>query len=260
MKIGNKHHADNEEFVKVWRDISNVISKEECEVLVRDTANDIKQVVRGRKAAYGWSGGKDSQALQIVCEQAGIHRGVCAIASNLMFPDVLPWLKSNKPIGVEFYDYPQYDIRFLSNHAELLFPYPSKNKWAQLVQINAQDRYCKANGIDVMLLGRRLLDGNCCGKGRKLFKKGKCTIYNPIASWTHEQVLGVIYYYLGRNILPTYYYRDGFILSAEIWPNLVKTPNKRTGWQRIYDIDNSLVENAAQYIASAKEFINTNKK
>lgn len=256
MAIKSKHHALNSEFINAWNNIEQLVSYEDAEQLVVSAVSDIRQKTMGKKVAYAWSGGKDSQALQIVCERAGINRGVCAIASNLTFPDVLKWLKTNIPTGIEVYDYKLYDIKFLSNHLELLFPYPSKNKWAQLVQIDAQDKYCKANNIEVILLGRRTLDGNCCGKGRKMFKKNGYTVYNPIAEWTHEQVLGVIHYFLNRNILPTYYYRDGFILSAEIWPNLIKTKNKEEGWQRIYEIDKSLVYQAESHIASAKEFIN----
>ena len=67
--------------------------------LVDQTLTEIRDTARGRRAAYGWSGGKDSIALGWLCEQADITDCVLAI-SNLEFPAFLTWVTDHMPDGL----------------------------------------------------------------------------------------------------------------------------------------------------------------
>ena len=70
--IGRKQSSDNETFVRAWQHIEELVSKDEAAALVSKTVEHIKAVTAGKNVGYAWSGGKDSLALQYVCELAGI--------------------------------------------------------------------------------------------------------------------------------------------------------------------------------------------
>ncbi len=65
--LGKKQTSRNEDFVKVWNNIEQLVSFEEAERLVASAVSDIRQKTDGKNVAYAWSGGKDSLALQVVC-------------------------------------------------------------------------------------------------------------------------------------------------------------------------------------------------
>lgn len=84
--IPRKQVAKNKDFAKAWQNIEQLVSRQEAQALVASTVNDIKVKTAGQNVAYAWSGGKDSLALQYVCEQAGIHRCVFCTSKALNIP------------------------------------------------------------------------------------------------------------------------------------------------------------------------------
>ena len=62
--IPRKQTARNDDFANAWKNIEQLVSRDEAQALVASTVNDIKQKTAGRYVAYAWSGGKDSLALQ----------------------------------------------------------------------------------------------------------------------------------------------------------------------------------------------------
>ena len=159
---------------------------------------------------------------------------------------------------IKVYDHPKMDLQWLADHQKrMLFPYPNSNNYAAIVQIADQERYCKEFGIKCLMTGRRVQDGNFCGRDDSgAYTKNGVVIYNPIRNYTHEQVIAVLRYMLPEvEMPPVYRFHDGFNHSAAIWPNWIKTPDKQLGWRLIYDAEPKLVLEASKYIASAKEFL-----
>ena len=170
MAIGRKQNARNEDFVWAWEHIESLVSRAEAEALVKKTVYAIWKVTRGRRVGYAWSGGKDSIALQYVCERAGIYRCVMGTSRSLELRMFMEWVERNKPEGLEIYDV-NIGMRWLADHPDMLFPYRSDIlvKWYKLLHHSAQRWFVTHNNLDMVLLGRRLMDGNFVGRGTNIY-------------------------------------------------------------------------------------------
>lgn len=258
--IGKKQSAKNEDFIKMWDNIESVVSLEEIHLLVNQAVNDIKQKATGKNVAYAWSGGKDSLALQYVCERAGINQSVLCTASEFEYPNFVEWCKKHGPKGLTIIDNKSINFEWLQKNQHMLFPEDSKYSalWFKAIQHKGQAQYFKQKDLDIICLGRRWQDGNYTGgKGKNIYtnKKG-VTRYSPIAHWRHEHVLAVIHYFMNRNIPHIYYYKDGFINGTGVWPARKRRGSINDSWMEVYSIDESIVARAAQHIYSAKQFLN----
>lgn len=258
--LGKKQTSRNEDFVKVWNNIEQLVSFDEAERLVASAVSDIRQKTAGKNVAYAWSGGKDSLALQVVCERAGINKCVLCTASKIEYPGFVDWCKAHAPKGLTIIDNPKLDIGWVAEHPEMLFPQQSKYaaQWFHHLQHRGQAIYFKEQHLDVIILGRRLQDGNYTGgKGKNIYTDAKgVTRLSPIAHWKHEEVLAVIHYFLNRQIPPLYGWKNGWIVGTGVWPARQWVGSVQNGWQELWDINPRMVQEAAPYIASARDFIN----
>ena len=257
--IPRKQTARNDDFANAWKNIEQLVSRDEALALVASTVNDIKQKTAGRYVAYAWSGGKDSLALQYVCEQAGIHRCVFCTSKALEYPAFLQWVYQYHPVGMMTINLDWLSLRWLADHPEMLFPSEAKmnSRWMEKLQYAGQREYCQRTGIKFLILGRRSQDGNFVGRGRSniyMTKAGE-TRYNPISHWTHEQVMAVIHYFMHDN-LPWVLYgtKDGWTKGTGLWPE------REYSWQEVYDIDPHVVMAASVYINSARQFLTSIRK
>lgn len=143
--IGKKQTSSNDDFVKAWNEIESLVSREEAQTLVDHAVADIRKQTAGKRAGYAWSGGKDSLALQYVCEKAGITDCVIGIASKLEYPQFLDWVKSNSPKGLAVWDNAKLDLQWLAKHQDMLFPTDSKKaaQWFHIIQHRAQAWFFK---------------------------------------------------------------------------------------------------------------------
>lgn len=258
--LGKKQSISNDAWLETVKNIEKIISKTEINKLEKDTIEEIKKTVGDKTAAYAWSGGKDSIVLGHICEKAGIHDcmiGVC----DLEYPEFMKWIEENKPKKCEIINTKQ-GIDWLMEHQKMLFPQnsPEAAAWFHIVQHRAQRIYFRAHKLDVLCLGRRRADGNYVGKGSNIYttKSEGVTRYSPLADWTHEQILGYIHY--NKLALPPIYdWKNGYLCGTHPWPARQWTESVENGWREVYEIDHSIVENAAEHIQSAKKFLEETK-
>ncbi len=137
--IGKKQTSSNADFVKAWNEIECLVSREEAQAIVNKAVADIRQKTAGKRVGYAWSGGKDSLALQYVCEQAGITNCVLGVASKLEYPQFMDWIKANSPKGLRIWDNTKLDLQWLAKHPDMLFPTDSTKaaQWFHIIQHRA---------------------------------------------------------------------------------------------------------------------------
>ena len=253
--LGRKQSVKNEDWLKAMEEIEELISREEVEEAVAAAVEDIRREIAGKKAAYAWSGGKDSLVLAEICRMAGITDCMIAVC-DLEYPAFTRWIEEHKPDGLETINTGQ-GLEWLKKHPEMLFPRDSQTaaRWFSIVQHRAQAKYYKEHGLDMILLGRRRADGNYCGRGSNIYTDGKgVTRYSPLAAWKHEAVLGFIHYYQVP-IPPIYNWPSGYLCGTHPWPARQWTINPKNAWREIYSIDPDIVIGAANYIESASQYL-----
>lgn len=255
MSLGRKQSISNETWLKAMETIEDSISREELDRLADATIQDIKTRVKGKRAAYAWSGGKDSIVLGNLCEAAGVVDSMIGVC-DLEYPDFIAWIEANKPTGCEVINTHQ-GMDWLADHQEMLFPQNSATagRWFSLVQHRAQRLYSKSQELDLIILGRRKADGNYVGRGTNIYTDGKgITRFSPLATWSHEHVLAYIHYHQ-LPLPPIYGWKNGYLCGTHPWPARQWTGSVENGWCEVYDIDPSIVIEAAEKIESARAFL-----
>lgn len=255
MRLGRKQRITNESWLEAVATIESAVSEEALGELVAATIEDIRAKTAGKKAAYAWSAGKDSIVLGKLCEAAGVTDcmiGVC----DLEYPAFAAWIEANKPAGCEVINTHQ-GLDWLARHPEMLFPQNSAaaGRWFSIVQHRAQRIYAKAHNLDLIILGRRRADGNYVGRGTNIYTDGKgVTRFSPLAAWSHEHVLAYIHYHQ-LPLPPIYGWKNGYLCGTHPWPARQWTGSPENGWREVYDIDPSIVIEAAEKIGSARAFL-----
>ncbi|WP_409969599.1 phosphoadenosine phosphosulfate reductase family protein [Bengtsoniella intestinalis] len=250
--LGRKQSIDNGDWLEAVAQIETLVSREELDTLVATTLEEIREVTAGKHTAYAWSGGKDSIVLEKLCDMVGITSSVLGHCS-LEYPAFMDWVQQHKPNGCSLVDTGQ-DYDFIKKNPIALFP-PMTYHWSRNLQIAAQNRYYKAQGLEVMMLGRRKADGNFVGKGTNFYTDSKgMSKYNPLADWKHEHVLAFIHYYQCP-VPPIYEWDDGYKIGTHPWfaRPYIKSPAE--GWAQIHKIDPSVVVEAAEHLPSAESFL-----
>lgn len=254
--LGQKKKVTNEQWEALFRNIGNIVSKAEIDNAIDICVEELKAASKGKRVGFAWSGGKDSIALYFLCKEAGIINGVWG-KTQLEYPAFEQWCYANKPDGVRVYDM-GLNLVWLSKHQGLLFPAngPTDDKWMPITYWKAQQQFYDNERLDMLVLGRRLKDGNFCGKNKFHVSKSKVS-YNPMAFWSHEYVLALIHYY-HLPLPPIYQWPEGWVYGTHEWARRnLKHHTVNEVWGAIYQIDKSIVCNAAGYIPSARNFLIT---
>ncbi|MCU7380497.1 phosphoadenosine phosphosulfate reductase family protein [Clostridiales Family XIII bacterium ASD5510] len=254
-KLGRKQRISNADWMAAAKDIDKAISKQELDGLVERTTGEVREKTAGKKAAFAWSGGKDSLVLERICQMADIQACVL-VTCDLEYPSFIEWVEKNKPAKLEIVNTGQ-DLKWLAAHPQMLFPQNSKTtaQWFNIVQHRGQARYYKENNLDVLLLGRRKADGNYVGKGSNIYTNGQgVTRYSPLAEWSHEQILAFIHYYK-IDLPPFYEWHNGYCCGTHPWAARPQTGSIENGWKEVYGIDPSIVIGAAEHLPSAQAYL-----
>ncbi len=257
--LGRKQRIKNDDWIQALAKIDKLVPKKELDWLAEKTIKEIRKKTRGKRAAYAWSGGKDSLVLGELCRQAGISPCVLVIC-NLEYKAFIEWVDIHKPQELSIINTGQ-DMEWLAAHPHMLFPQDSKHaaQWFHIVQHRGQAKYYKEKQLDMMLLGRRRADGNYVGKGDNIYtNKQGVARYSPLSEWTHEQILGFIHYY-DLAVPPIYGWKNGYLCGTHPWPARQWTGSVENAWSEIYEIDRYIVYEAAGHIQSAEDFLDKMK-
>ncbi len=253
--LGRKQRIKNSEWIEALAKIEQTVTRQNLERLVDKTVKEIKKKTRDKKAAFAWSGGKDSLVLEKVSQMAGIQSCVLVIC-DLEYQAFTEWVEAHKPPRLEIISTGQ-DMEWLAAHPQMLFPQESKTaaQWFHVVQHRGQAKYYKEQELDIMLLGRRRADGNHVGKGGNIYTNGQgVTRYSPLADWSHEEILAFIHYY-GVEMPPIYNWKNGYLCGTHPWAARQWTGSVENGWKEVFEIDRSIVEKAAEYFPEAKAIL-----
>jgi len=256
--LGKKQVSSKSDLMYIINNISDIVPKSQIDSLIDKTVKEVIEVTKNKRCAFAWSGGKDSQALQAICKLAGIDDCMLAI-TNLEYPEFLRWVTDNMPWKLEIINTKQ-DIDWLKENTHMLFPKNSviAAKWFKIVQHKAQDIYFKKSKLDLIILGRRKIDGNYTGKkGSNIYtNKLGITRYSPLKDWSHEDVIASCYYY-NYPLPPVYNWPNGFAVGTGPWPSRQYTKTIQNGWGEVYQIDSDIVKFCQSHFASAKVFMDS---
>jgi 3'-phosphoadenosine 5'-phosphosulfate sulfotransferase (PAPS reductase)/FAD synthetase len=253
----NSHNEDL--FRHVFNNIEEYVSHNHITKLIDRTCSDILRITKGKSCAIAWSGGKDSVALRLVAEQAGITDSVIGY-TNLEYKLYMDWLAKNAPKGISKIN-TGHDLNWLVENEHFLFPATNQisSRWYKFVQQRSQDIYFNEKKLDIILLGRRKADSNYVGRnGENIYtnKKG-ITRYSPISEWSHEEVIAAIRYY-NLPIAPFYEMPRAFYLGTHPWafrdlhPNDKENDSRIETWKEVLNIEKETVIEASYYFDEAK--------
>ena len=252
--LGKKQSTSSESVQRVIDHIGDYITEEEVEKAALETVKDIKRVTKKKKAAYAWSGGKDSIVLADLCKQAGITQSVFAY-SNLEYPAFMGWCRENAPEGCDMICTGQ-DLEWLAKHQKMIFPKDSKTlaRWYAIIQQTTYVKYQEDQKLDLIISGHRRIDGNVVGADGYVRRKKGFVRYAPIRDWPHELLYGYIHYH-HLSLPPIYGWKDGWRQGTHSWPARCRMESNEQGYREVYEIDHTLIEKAAEYIPEAKAFL-----
>ncbi len=224
--LKNKKHNTHEEWLSAYRHAQLERDVERSERLIEKA---IARIPKG-KSFFGWSGGKDAIALQVICERAGIYDCVIGtIGERWEYPAFWSYVKQNHPEGLVVKD-KGITTDFMNDHEEMIFPLTSNTlyRWYVMCQQSAVYSFADENQADNIILGHRKLDGNNLSP-----KRGK--VY-PIFDFTHEDVFCIIACN-DLKLAPTYDYLNGFYTGTGAW---IMTAGKNAA-DEVYHNDKSVL-------------------
>lgn len=252
--LGRKQkETDDLRWRYVAEHIEEYVNKFEVMEIAEKTKENIRTMTEGKNVAFAWSGGKDSIVLADLCKKAGVSKCVFA-HTKLEYPEFLRWCLEHKPENCEVINTKQ-DITWLIEHPEMLFPQgTAQQKWYQIVQRKAFTEYFFREKLDMLIVGHRKADGNVVGTNGLIEKKSGEKRWAAIAEWPHEMILAYIHYNR-LDLPPIYGWKRGYRCGTHPWPSRMGMPSVEQGYREVYEIDPSIVINAAEKLESARLFL-----
>lgn len=226
---------------------------ERLDELVARTVAEITRTVAGRKAAFAWTGAKDSLVLGHLAGMAGVKRCVLAITS-MEYPGFLRWVTENMPDGLAIVSTGQ-DLEWLRYNPLMLFPQHAYGPhWHKLVQHRGQVQHYQDKSLGMLLVPERRGIGPC----RQLTSQDGAGVvrYTPLADWTREAMVSLIQ----REAIalpPCYGWPRGLEVGPGPWPARQGTRCTDHGFDEVWSIDPDLVREAAPHLPQAAQWLAT---
>ncbi|WP_433242570.1 hypothetical protein [Actinomadura nitritigenes] len=259
LTLKSKSAFTDDAVTAVWENITAHVTKEEADEAVARAAAEVADVV-GRyrhRAVYGWSGGKDSRALQVVMEKAGVGSSLLGTIPRLEFRSYLDWVAQEAPEGLTVIPNEDLGLADLTHpdRDRYLFPENSRDGywWTLAGTRRAQLAYQERHHPVMQIYGRRRQDGNPTGKDGIQTSKNGITSYNPIRDWPHELVLAVVHY-AGLSLPPNYGWPHGWTAGTGPWPGR-RVGTRDESWAETWAIEPDRVLEAAELIPSARAWL-----
>jgi 3'-phosphoadenosine 5'-phosphosulfate sulfotransferase (PAPS reductase)/FAD synthetase len=260
--IGRKGHQSVDQWREVWEHITEIVPRAAAELAVERAATEIQEVCYGHVPAIAWSGGKDSLALQVVVEAAGMGGmpGVCGVAADIEVPACLDYCLTHKPASVIVIDRADFTLAWLARNPQI--PFQDNMVFTNHVTRWSQHEFQRRRpDVDYLLHGRRRIDRNYLNSkdpfGRHPSGPNRVTQYSPLRDWSHELTLAVIRY-SGKPLSPTYDQPAGWLTGTGPWPGWAPhvLPGVTDPWAYAYIVDQTIVERAAVAgVAGAAQFL-----
>lgn len=250
-----KQSITHEDFAAMLAETPTLVSRDQFERLVATTAAEVKSVIGARRAGYAWSGGKDSLALEIVMNAAGVHSCCIGLTAKLEYHAFESWLALHRPLGLVVYRTP-WDLNWLRRHPEMLFCADNaiRPRWYNAWLI-AQKKFAKDRALDVLITGKRKMDGNVIFAGDdNRYRSGGIERYAPLWNWTHHDVFAALIY-REPSLPPFYHWPRGWRVGTHAWPAR-RAKEHAQGWSECFAAEPDRVYEAAEAgIESAKRWL-----
>ena len=247
-RLGGAGASEDEFYIReVWEHIDEIVSLERLEKIEALARERVQSALDkyGSAGLFYWSGGKDSLALEGVMRAWPELPGYFFCESlDFVFSGMAPWYAASTPERV-FTDNGGWGFETIRQRPALLFPVDQKaygawdrNKWKH------QNAYRAKHGVEIVFTGRRIGDGNFCGKDG-VAESSKQTTINPIYDWSFEEVLAYIKH-VGLDLPPCYTGHDkGFEYGTAPWAK-IKFATPAQGWAWLKTADPVVYERASQ--------------
>lgn len=257
---------DNSEWIEAFEKCTSEVTQERIEQITAEAIARIKHISDQHKnICSGWIAGKDSIVLEHILKKSGIRYTPVIWRGINEYPAMIDWINRNKPDNLIEEVIDKFSLDFIEKNPDYLFCQgDTRNKWMG----EKWKRYKKdipKHGFDAFLVGRRIKDGNVCGKKEEGFRRVKdgYSEYAPLAEWTHEELLAYIKYN-GIELPPFYEWDRGFLLGSVAMGEWTERPTAGKSvfevWDELYNIDKSIVIKAAEKLTSAKQYLEKRNK
>lgn len=107
--LGRKQNIRNEDWINAMQHIEDLVKKEELDTLVDQTVSEILEQTEGKKAAFAWSGGKDSLVLERVCTSGITLVGIRTAESLQRLQNIASMTKAGRTMTNKRQVFPIYD-------------------------------------------------------------------------------------------------------------------------------------------------------
>lgn len=203
------------------------------------------------RAFVGWSAGKDSLALGEVVAESGERLTSVIALSQLEFPSFIEYVREARPPRLIVEGRKHLDYNWLRDNERHAFPTTAagSNGWYTRVQRAALRQFAAKTGQDLIVTGKRTVDGNHVGRtlstgGAEYVGAGGLYYFSPIYDWSHEDLLNVLAYQ-GVELPFFYSWPRGFRVGTGPWPAR-RIVSGEDGWAEVAEIDPSVIERAAR--------------
>ena len=244
--LGPKIKTSFDDFYNVWKHIEDYVSYDEIAAKVDEAVAYCKRFSNLR-CGYGWSAGKDSIALQVIMEKAGVYRSVMCTCPEES-PIFMQWVLENKPTECFIHSDKTITKEFLLKHQDRFWQQSNASWWYKFVPWNGLRELQRRYDLDVLFLGRRTNDNNYSKKAFRS-KLVDCMQVSPMIDWRHEDVLACVHYFKNDNLPPLY------SIPCIGMPEPIFWFERKGRWPEVAKLHPELIPGLAKYFPEARKYL-----